>query len=124
MNKVILMGRLTKDPEFTTTTNGVSVARFTLAVQRQFRNADGEYDVDFINCVAWRNNAEFIDKYFKKGERILVAGSMQVRSYDAADGTKRYATEVVVNENHFIEVKGTQNNTQELEPVSDVDLPF
>ena len=128
MNKVILMGRLTKDPELTTTTSGVSVAKFTLAVQRQFRNAEGEYDTDFINCVAWRTNAEFIDKYFKKGERMLVSGTMQVRSYEANDGTKRYVTEVVVNETHFIEIKGNQNNNDsKLEPIDEIDddnLPF
>lgn len=128
MNTVILMGRLTKDPELTQTTSGVSVAKFTLAVQRNFRNAEGEYDVDFINCVAWRTNAEFIDKYFKKGERILVAGTMQVRSYEATDGTKRYVTEVVVNETHFVETKGNQNNNEnevtELEPIEKSGLPF
>lgn len=131
MNKVILKGNLTKDVELQTTTNGVSVAKFTIAVQRKFANADGERETDFINCVAWRNTADFVSKYFNKGSQILVCGSMQTRTYDAQDGTKRYVTEVVVDEVHFCgsrqdgETKAKVEETQpELTPINDDDLPF
>jgi len=124
MNKAILIGNLTKDPELNTTTNGVEVASFTIAVQRKFKNAQGEYEADFINCVAWRKTAEFVHKYFSKGKKIAVVGNIQTRSYDAQDGTKRYVTELVVDEVEFVESKG---NTQEKEftPLKDSEfLPF
>lgn len=129
MNKVILIGNLTKDPELTTTQSGISVARFTIACQRKFKNANDEYESDFINCVAWRNNAEFIHKYFKKGNKIGVVGSIQTRTYDAEDGTKRYVTEVIVEENEFVQPKkndGTQTEEPkpDIQPIEDDDLPF
>ena len=101
MNKVILMGRLTKDVEIRQTPNNLSVARFTIAVNRRFKNANGEYDVDFINCIAWRKTGEFISRYFQKGSMIAVVGSIQTRSWDGNDGKKQYATEVVVDEAYF-----------------------
>ena len=101
MNKVILMGRLTKDVEMRQTPNGVAVARFAIAVNRRFKNANGEYDVDFINCIAWRKTGEFIARYFQKGSMIAVVGSIQTRSWDGNDGKKQYATEVVVDEAYF-----------------------
>ena len=100
MNKVILMGRLARDPELRSTPNGVSVCTFALAVSRRFKNANGEYDADFINCVAWRQTAEFISKNFTKGRMLGVAGSLQTRSYEK-DGQKRYVTEVSVDEAYF-----------------------
>jgi single-strand DNA-binding protein len=130
MNKVILVGNLTKDPELTTTQSGINVARFTIAVQRKFKNANDEYESDFINCVAWRSSAEFIHKYFNKGNKIGVVGSIQTRSYDAEDGTKRYVTEVVVEECEFVQSKKGDSNNQaedtkpELEPIDDDGLPF
>lgn len=130
MNKVILVGNLTKDPELTTTQSGINVARFTIAVQRKFKNANDEYESDFINCVAWRSSAEFIHKYFNKGNKIGVVGSIQTRSYDAEDGTKRYVTEVVVEECEFVQSKKGDSNNQaedtkpELEPIDDDNLPF
>ena len=105
MNKVILMGRLARDPELRSTPNGVSVCTFTLAVSRRFKNANGEYDADFINCVAWRQTAEFISKNFAKGRMLGVAGSLQTRSYDK-DGQKRYVTEVSVDEAYFAGDRG------------------
>ena len=101
MNKVILTGNLTKDPEKRTTQQGTSVASFTVAVQRRFKNQDGKYDADFINCVAWRGTADFVENYFKKGSRIGVIGSIQTRSYDDNSGNKRYVTEVIADEVEF-----------------------
>lgn len=128
MNKVILIGNLTKDPELTTTQSGISVARFTIACQRKFKNANDEYESDFINCVAWRNNAEFIHKHFKKGNKIGVVGSIQTRTYDAEDGTKRYVTEVIVEENEFVQPKKNDTQAEEskpdIQPIEDDDLPF
>lgn len=105
MNKVILMGRLARDPELRSTPNGVSVCTFTLAVSRRFKNANGEYDADFINCVAWRQTAEFISKNFTKGRMLGVVGTLQTRSYEK-DGQKRYVTEVSVDEAYFAGDKG------------------
>ena len=101
MNKFILMGRLTKDVEMRQTPNGIAVARFAIAVNRRFKNANGEYDVDFINCIAWRKTGEFISRYFQKGSMIAVVGSIQTRSWDGNDGKKQYATEVIVDEVYF-----------------------
>ena len=101
MNKVILMGRLTRDVEMRQTTNGATVARFSIAVNRRFKNSEGNYDADFINCVAWRQTGEFISRYFQKGSMIAVVGSIQSRSWDGQDGKKQYATEVVVDEAYF-----------------------
>ena len=101
MNKVILMGRLTKDVEIRQTPNGVSLARFSIAVTRRFKNSNGEYDADFINCVAWRQTGEFIARYFQKGSMIAIVGSIQTRSWDGNDGKKQYATEVIVDEAYF-----------------------
>lgn len=98
MNKVILMGRLTKDIEMRQTPNGVSLVRFSIAVTRRFKNSNGEYDADFINCVAWRKTGEFIARYFQKGSMIAIVGSIQTRSWDGNDGKKQYATEVIVDE--------------------------
>lgn len=101
MNKVILMGRLTHDPEVRTTNNGTKVVIFSVAVNRRFKNADGDYDADFINCVAWRQSAEFISKYFSKGRMIAIVGTLQTRKWLDYDGNTRYATEVIVEEAHF-----------------------
>ena len=82
MNKAILVGRLTKDPELKTTASGVSVCSFTIAVNRRFRNAEGNYDADFINCVAWRQQADFLSRFFTKGRMVGVIGSIQTRNYE------------------------------------------
>ena len=110
MNKVILMGRLTKDIEMRQTPNGVSLARFSIAVTRRFKNSNGEYDADFINCIAWRKTGEFIARYFQKGSMIAVVGSIQTRSWDGNDGKKQYATEVIVDEAYFTGSK-SENST-------------
>ncbi len=101
LNKVILMGNLTADPELKTTPSGVSVTSFTIAVGRRFAKETDEVKADFINVVCWRNNAEFVTKYFGKGKSIVVVGSLQSRSYTAQDGSKRYITEVVADEVTF-----------------------
>lgn len=100
MNKVILMGRLTRDVEMRQTANGVSVTRFTIAVNRRFAK-EGQQQADFIGCVAWRQTAEFIARYFQKGSMIAVVGNIQTRSWDGQDGKKQYATDVVVDEVYF-----------------------
>lgn len=112
MNKVILVGRLTKEPELRTTANGVSVASFTVAVNRRFKNAEGNYDADFINCIAWRNTADFIAKSFGKGQQIGLVGSIQTRNYEK-DGKKVYVTEVAVDEVYFV---GDRRKTEQSAP--------
>ena len=142
MNKVILMGRLTKDVEMRQTPNGVSLARFSIAVTRRFKNSNGEYDADFINCVAWRQTGEFIARYFQKGGMIAIVGSIQTRSWDGNDGKKQYATEVIVDEAYFTGSKSensTGGNTdlsdsglddlnsqygEDFATISEEDLPF
>lgn len=104
MNKAILVGRLTKDPELKTTGSGVSVCSFTIAVNRRFKNAEGNYDADFINCVAWRQQAEFLSRFFSKGRMVGVCGSIQTRNYER-DGQRVYVTEVVADEISFVDSK-------------------
>ena len=105
-NKVILIGNLTADPELKQTTQGTSVCSFSIAINRRAsRNADSAQNVDFINIVAWRERAEFVSKYFKKGKPILVCGQLQTRTWTDAQGAKRYATEVVADELSFVESK-------------------
>ena len=131
MNKAIIIGNLTKDPELTQTTSGISVCRFTLAVSRKFTNAEGERETDFLNIVVWRNLADNCHKYLKKGSKAAVTGTIQTRSYDAQDGSKRYVTEIVAEEVEFVGARvGASEEREEiskLEPVSDDDgddLPF
>ena len=119
MNKVELIGRLTHDVEMRQTPNGVSLARFSIAVTRRFKNSNGEYDADFINCVAWQQTGEFIAKHFQKGGMIAVVGSIQSRSWDGNDGKKQYATEVVVDEVYFTGAKKQNNNNQQQTPPQD-----
>lgn len=105
MNKIILLGRLTKDPEIRYTQSGKVVASFTLAVDRPFANQDGQRETDFINCVLWGKTAENFGNTVLKGHRVLVEGRLQVRSYDAKDGSKRYATEAICERFDYIEHK-------------------
>ena len=111
MNKAILVGRLTRDPELKSTANGTNVCSFSVAVNRRYKNAEGNYDADFINCTAWRQTAEFVSKYFTKGRMIGVVGSIQTRNYDDKDGKKVYVTEVAADEVYFVESKGTSQST-------------
>ena len=105
MNRAIIVGNLTKDPELKTTSQGVACAKFTVAVQRKYRDSQGQYGTDFINCVAWRGTAEFICKHFIKGNRIGVEGSIQTRNYEAQDGSKRTAVELAVDNAEFVTPK-------------------
>lgn len=100
MNKVILMGRLTKDPELRQTQSGINCCGFSVAVNRRFAK-EGQQNVDFINCTAWRQTAEFICNYFHKGAMIAVVGSLQTRTWENTDGKKQYATEVLADEVYF-----------------------
>ena len=102
MNKAILIGNLTRDPELRTTGSGISVCSFTLAVNRRFTTQQGVREADFIPIVVWRQQAELCARYLTKGRKCAVVGSIQTRSYDAQDGTKRYVTEVVADEVEFI----------------------
>ncbi len=132
MNKAILVGRLTRDPELKSTANGTNVCSFSVAVNRRYKNAEGNYDADFINCTAWRQTAEFVSKYFTKGRMIGVVGSIQTRNYDDKDGKKVYVTEVAADEVYFVESKGDNNNNtapvadvNDFAPIDDTDeLPF
>lgn len=103
MNKVILMGRLTRDPEVRYTQTGKVVCQFTLAVDRPFKTPDGQKEADFIPVVVWGKAAELVGNSCQKGHRLLVDGRLQIRSYDAKDGTKRWVTEIIVNNVEFIE---------------------
>ena len=100
-NLAIIIGRICATPELRTTPNGTSVCSFTVAVDRAFKNADGERVTDFINCVAYRNNAEFISKFFHKGSPIGLQGNIQTRSYTDKEGSKRTVTEIVVDKAFF-----------------------
>ena len=103
-NKVILGGRLTADVELKGTPSGVSVCSFSLAVNRKFQK-DGEQQTDFISCVAWRNTAEFITRYFRKGSSLCIVGSIQTRTWTDQNNQKRFATEVIVDEAMFVDSK-------------------
>ena len=114
MNKAILVGRNVKEIELRATTSGTSVTAFTIAVNRDFKNANGETEADFINCVAYGKTAELLSKYVKKGDRLAVEGRIQVRNYDNQEGKKVYVTEVIVQNIEFLE---TKSNKKEETPV-------
>ena len=115
MNKVVLIGRLTKDPELRYTSSNVAAASFTLAVNRPFANQNGVREADFINVVIWRKQAETAKKYLAKGSLIAVEGRIQTRNYDGADGKKVYVTEVVADSFEFLESKGQRNVNTDVE---------
>ena len=107
MNKAILIGRLTRDPELRTTPTGRNVCQFSVAVNRTYTNANGEREADFINCVVWDKQAENLVKYQKKGNQIAVEGRIQTRNYDDKDGKKVYVTEILASNISFLDSKGT-----------------
>lgn len=109
LNNVVLMGRLTADPELRHTPNDIAVTSFTLAVNRSYAKAGTERATDFIDIVAWRNTAEFVSKYFTKGQLVAVEGSIQTRTYQDKDGNNRKAFEIVANNVHFAEAKRDSN---------------
>lgn len=119
LNHIVLMGRLTRDPELRRTQNGTAVASFSLAVDRDYSGKDGgEKETDFIDCVAWRNTAEFISKYFTKGRMAVVAGRLQIRPWTDRDGNKRRSAEVIVDSAYFGDSKRENDgaNTRYSEP--------
>ena len=115
MNRIILLGRLVKDPDVKVTTSGKTVCTFTLAVDRPFSGKDGKREADFINIQTWNKTAELIGNYVSKGQRLLVDGRLQIRSYDGKDGQKHYATEVVADRVEFIERKEKTSQNGNLE---------
>ena len=130
LNKVTLMGRLTKDPEMRYTQAQTAVTSFSLAVERDAKSRDGDKEVDYINCVAWRNTAEFVEKYFHKGSMAVVAGRLQIRNWQDKDGNNRQSAEVVVDNIYFGDSKQTapatepQQNPFDATDDSDSVLPF
>lgn len=112
MNKVFLIGNLTKDPEMRSTQSGVSVCNFTIAVNRRFKSANGEQETDFLNVIAWRQLAELCGKYLAKGRKVAVTGSIQTRQYEAKDGSKRTAWDIVADEVEFLSPQNQQSSTQ------------
>ena len=129
MNKIMLIGRLTKDPELRYTQSGSAVASFTLAVNRRFANQNGEREADFINCVAWQKTGEFVANYFKKGQLMALEGRLQVRSYDGNDGQRRWVTEVVAEQIEFVGPKEGGSSApsagrQDYRPSNNLDTGF
>ncbi len=136
MNKVILVGNLTRDPELSETPNGVAVCRFSIAVSRDYASSDGTRETDFFNITVWRGRAENCGKYLKKGNKVAVVGSLQNRSYEDKDGIKRNITDVVANEVEFLTPKSAQSSDDDapiaqvkrerpqLEAIDDNQLPF
>lgn len=134
MNKVILVGNLTRDPELTETPTGVSVCRFAIAVSRDYASANGTRETDFFNITVWRGRAENCGKYLKKGNKVAIVGSLQTRSYEDKDGIKRNVVDVIANEVEFLTPKGSQADGDEempirkerpqLEAMDDNELPF
>ena len=132
LNKIILMGRLTRDPELRKTGNGTAVTSFTLAVDRDYKPQDGERETDFIDVVAWRGTGEFVSKYFTKGRMAVVEGRLQVRDWTDKDGNKRRSTEVVADNVYFGDSKRPESGTpaepsgelQELPDEEKGELPF
>ena len=106
MNVTMIIGNVTKDPDFVQLQNGAAKASFVLAVQRRYTNAQGVREADFIPCVAWREKAEFVHKYVVKGKKLAITGSLQVRGYEAQDGSKRSIAEVVIDDLEFVAPKG------------------
>ena len=138
MNRVFLIGNLTKDPEVTTTSNGINNCRFSVAVTRRYNSAGGAKETDFFTVVCWRGLADNCGRYLRKGSKVGVVGSIQNRNYEGTDGVRRYSTEIVADEVQFLssradgedinelpEVGGAkQSGAAELKPIEDDDLPF
>lgn len=138
MNKVYLIGNLTRDPELTTTTSGISVCRMSIAVGRRFSNAEGSRETDFFNITAWRGTADNCAKFLKKGNKVAVSGSIQTRNYEKADGTKGFSIDIIADEVEFLSSRndgtgegneggmgvGGSSPVSDLQPISDDNLPF
>lgn len=119
LNKIVLMGRLTRDPEMRHTGNGTAVASFSLAVDRDFKSQSGEKETDFIDIVAWRSTAEFVSKYFTKGRMAVVEGRLQIRDWTDKDGKTRRSVEVVAEHVYFVDSKQrSESDTASAPPAS------
>ena len=127
MNKFIGIGNLVADVQVTKTNNGKAVAKFKLAVQRQFKNENGEHDADFLSCIAWDKKADLLEQYTKKGTKIAVIGNIRTGSYDGKDGKKVYTTEVYIDEVELLGSREEKVEETKLEPIDDDlgdNLPF
>ena len=138
MNKAILIGRLTRDPELRTTPTGRNVCQFAIAVNRTYTSASGEREADFLPIIVWRGQAENCYKYLKKGSKAAISGSVQTRSYEATDGSRRYMTEIIADEVEFLASRGNGSDdiaddgeaeekkdvVSKFEPIDDDNLPF
>lgn len=136
MNKVFLIGNLTRDPEYATTNNGTSVCRFSIAVNRNYKSADGEVLTDYFNCVAWKGLAETVSKYSHKGDKVAVTGSIEIKNYEDSKGNKRTSVDVNVGEIEFLNQRQNGNssnsssgnkpasNKPNLQSFDDEDTPF
>lgn len=131
LNRIIVMGRMTRDPELRRTNSGTAVASFSLAVDRDFKSQSGEKETDFIDVVAWRNTAEFVSKYFSKGRMAVVEGRLQIRDWTDKEGNKRRTAEIVADSVYFGDSKRDGGDAAQSEPQSgfseiedDWDLPF
>ena len=138
MNKVFLIGNLTRDPEVTETPTGIAVCRFAIAVSRDYQNSEGTRETDFFNITVWRGRAEVCGKYLKKGSKVAISGSLQTRSYEDKDGIKRNVTDIVANEVEFLTPKNAMTDSDDegevmttakkerpqLEAIDDNQLPF
>ena len=123
LNKVIIMGRLVRDPELRRTSSGTAVASFTIACDRDFKSDGGEREADFIECVAWRNTAEFVSKYFTKGRMAVVSGRLQTRNWTDKEGNKRKATEIVAESVYFGDSKREELQSYAAPQESFAELP-
>lgn len=132
MNKVFLIGNLTRDPELTETSGGIKICRFAIAVNRNYSGSDGERKTDFFNCVAWRNLAETVARYTKKGTKVAVSGSIELRNYEDSEGVKRTGVDIVAQDVEFLTSKQQNDNLGSngssrptLQPFDDdSDIPF
>ena len=123
LNKIIVMGRLVRDPELRRTNSGTAVASFTIACDRDFKSDGGEREADFIECVAWRNTAEFVSKYFTKGRMAVVSGRLQTRNWTDKEGNKRKATEIVAESVYFADSKREELQSYAAPQESFAELP-
>jgi len=126
MNKVILIGNLTRDPELSTIPNGTAVCKFAIAVNRRFSNQEGNKETDFFNIIVWRAAGENCAKYLKKGNKVAIVGRVQIREYEQ-DGVKKYFTEIIADDVEFLTPKGSGDSSGdmgEMTPIADDSLPF
>ena len=123
MNKVMLIGRLTKDPELRSTTGGIPVASFSIAVNRNYKNKEGIVEADFFNVTVWRKQAENVSKYCFKGSQVCVEGRLQNRTYEAQDGTKRYITDVIADNIEFLGKPASSNVSNDTNVIDSQSVP-